>query len=67
MKMNINAGSNDLAAARKMTGITIVLLVVMIATIVSVTDVSSPWLQILACSPAVPALMYFAYAAKRSG
>jgi hypothetical protein len=54
----------DLAAARKTTGITIMLLVLLTAAIVSVTDVPSPWLQILACSPVVPALMYFVYASR---
>ena len=54
-----------LDAARKSTGIAIVLLVLMTAVIVSVTDVPSPWLQILACSPVIPALAYFGYAASR--
>lgn len=55
----------EVAAARKSTGIAIVLLVLMTAVVVSVTEVPSPWLQILACSPVVPALAYFAWASSR--
>lgn len=57
--------ASGLGAARKTTGIAIVLLVIFTAIIVSTTDVSSPLLQVLAFSPIVPALAYFAYAAKQ--
>jgi hypothetical protein len=55
----------DMSAARQLCGIAIILCVVMTAVIVTQMDVSTPWLQILACSPVVPAFAYFAYAASK--
>ena len=55
---------NDMSGARQTTGIAIILCVIMTAVIVTQIDVSTPWLQILAFSPVVPALAYFAYAAR---
>lgn len=57
--------ASGLDGARKLTGISIVLLVIFVAIIVSSIDVSGPLVAILACSPIIPAVAYFAYAFKR--